>query len=257
MIGFLRRNEQPVVAVLMFVVWSMSYFGSGHFVDLGIAHTLETRLDKAIPFMPPFVWIYLTIYMTFILPFLLIRDPRFFRLCVLSYVSVIVVSVAWFVLYPVKCPRPSFTVDSLSTWALALTYSLDSPVNCFPSMHASMAMMAGLIIFEVSAPLGVLAIAHTIFVGASTLFIKQHWVADILGGFSLAVIMYYLFFRQRVMDVLQKNLVSLETTVGAMINDRIDARVRHVLDEVIDEIVERKVRERLQRHDRAPGKRRS
>jgi membrane-associated phospholipid phosphatase len=243
---FLRRHEQPLVAVAMLVVWALGYVVSGRLVEHGETHSLAVRLDSEIPFSPPFVWIYLTVYMAFIIPFLLIQDKRFFRLCVASYLSVILVSVAWFMLYPVRHDRPSFAVDSLSTWALSLMYAIDTPVNCFPSMHASMAMMAALIILEVSAPLGYLALVHTLFIGASTLFIKQHFVLDIVAGFSLAVLMYYLFFRQRVIDVLSKNLVSLEASIGGAINERIDARVRHVLDEILDEMIEHKLNEHLE-----------
>jgi membrane-associated phospholipid phosphatase len=243
----LRRNEQPLVAFVMFVVWSSAYFLSGHLVEHAETHSLAVGLDREIPFLPPFVWIYLTIYMTFILPFLLIRDARFFRLCVASYLSVILVSVSWFMLYPVRCDRPTFEVDSLSTWALALTYVFDAPVNCFPSMHASMAMMAALIIFEVSAPLGILALVHTLLIGASALLIKQHFVLDIVAGFSLAILMYYVFFRQKVVEVLAKNFGQLESSLSAVINDRIDARVRHVLNEVLEQELERWLRERDKR----------
>lgn len=240
-----RRHEQPVVAVLMFAGWSAAYFISSYILAQGPTHAIDIPLDHAIPFIPAFVWIYLTVYMSFIIPFLVIRDTRFFRLIVLSYLSVILVSVGTFLLYPVSYPRPTFAVDSLSTWALALTYAVDKPVNCFPSLHASMAMMSALMVLEVSAPLGAIAILHTLLIGASTLFIKQHYVADIIGGFLLAIFMYYLFFHQRVTDVLRKNFGQLETTIEALINDRIDGRVRHVLDGVLESLLEKKLRERL------------
>lgn len=250
---FLRRNEQPVVAALMFAVWSGGYFSSAYFAGGGESHSLAVSLDRAIPFVAPFVWIYLTVYMMFVIPFLLIRDPRFFRLCALSYLSVIAVTIAAFVIYPVRYERPPVFVDSLHTWAVSLVYAFDAPVNCFPSMHASVAMMAALIMLEVSTPVGVLALLHTILIGASTLFIKQHYILDILGGFALAVVMYSLFFRQRIMDVLAKNVAQLESAIEAILNDRIDARIRRVLEQSLADLVARNVRERLEERARAEG----
>ncbi len=71
------------------------------------------------------------------------------------------------------------------TWALSVVYSLDTPTNCFPSMHCLFAYL----VFRQSLRTPDAKTWFKVFCGVcaaliclSTLFVKQHVIADVIGG---------------------------------------------------------------------------
>jgi len=62
----------------------------------------------------------------------------------------------------------------------------DPPWNCLPSTHCAVAMLAALAILESDRRLGVWAVATAVGIGVSTMYTKQHYLVDVLAGFTLA-----------------------------------------------------------------------
>ncbi len=230
--AILRANEQLLIGLLMFGIWAAGYFSISHIIEGHNASTLpKLDLDDRIPFKPEFVFIYLSIYPLFLLPFFFIRNAAFFRVFSWAYITVMVVCYATYLTYPVAMLRPSFEQTSFSTWALQKVYNTDKPLNCFPSMHVAMSLLASLTIMEVHRVRGVLALLLTLLIAVSTLFIKQHYILDVVAGMLLTLLVYSLYFRQRILDVLFENFQKIEDSLERVVNKKIDDRILEALKE--------------------------
>ncbi|MEW6443969.1 MAG: phosphatase PAP2 family protein [bacterium] len=210
----------------MFGIWAGGYFAISHFTEGRPVHTLSPfQWEHRIPFRPEFVWIYLSIYPTFLLPFLFIRDKDFFRIFSLAYITVMSVCYVTYLAYPVTIERPAFAVDSFSTWTLRIVYQADRPWNCFPSMHVAMSLLSALTILEVHRVRGILTLMLTCTIAASTVLIKQHYILDIVAAMGLTLLIYFVYFRRRIVEVLFENFQRIEETLEKWLNRRIDQRV--------------------------------
>ncbi len=234
-----NRNSIPIMAVFLFGVWAFGYFAIGHQVDPSRGVSLGTPADSDIPYVKLALFPYLALYALFLMPFFLVRDKEFFRVFTWAYVTVMVFCYLIFWNFPVTLHHPSIEVTDLTTWGLSILYSADPPVNCFPSMHAAMAMMAALTILEISLPKGIFAMAATLGIGAAALLIKQHYIADILGGFGISAITYYVYFKQRIHETLTRDL----RRGYAAVDQYIDVAIEKRLEAIIDRRVEAKLRE--------------
>src|SRR5262249_45538872 len=93
------------------------------------------------------------------------------------------------VLRPALAPVP--VIDSgFTRWVVQLVYDNDLPFNCFPSYHVTLSQLAALAVWELDREgrrvAGRLAWAVAIAIAASTVLVKQHYLADVAGGVLLA-----------------------------------------------------------------------
>ena len=231
-ITFVRKNEQILLALLMFGIWAAGYFSISQIIEDRPTFTLpRLDLDQRIPFIPEFVFVYLCIYPLFLLPFFYIRNSAFFRIFSLAYITVMLVCYATYLTYPTAMQRPTFEVDSFATWALNIVYTTDKPLNCLPSMHVAMSLLAALTLLEVHLVRGLLALSLTILIAVSTVLIKQHYILDVVGGMFLTLFVYYLYFRQRILDVLYENFQRIEDSLEKLINRKIEERIIEAMEE--------------------------
>ncbi len=111
-------------------------------------------------------------------------------LCLASIMANII-----FVFFPTHVPRPSPEGQDFLTGLVLLIYKVDSPYNCFPSMHVCYAALSA-VAWHQAGPRRwwfLLAnLAGTTLICLSTVFTKQHYTPDILGGLLLAGIAWLL-----------------------------------------------------------------
>ena len=120
---------------------------------------------------------------TFLL-FVTIRDYARFRHLVRAFLLTLATAYATYLLYPVWFTRPQLEVNSLHTWLLSIEY-LDHSYNHFPSLHVALSWLAvHASQVSIRARFGLGAIATGISV--STVFVKQHYIVDVLYGAWLA-----------------------------------------------------------------------
>lgn len=159
-------------------------------------HILESGLDVATPFVPAAVWIYLLLYTTTAMPLVVGLDRQRFRGVSMAYLALQGASYVCFVLYPVHfSARPEPLGSGLSEWTMRQLYWVDQPSNCFPSLHVSIALTAGLTVWSVSRRIGALVLALAAAISISTMFVKQHWFADVASGAVLAWVAWAVFVR--------------------------------------------------------------
>jgi membrane-associated phospholipid phosphatase len=149
---------------------------------------LHTALDSAIPVIPIFVIPYNSlqpyIYVTLLL-FLLFRTKDF-QAAALTMIAVWFVSYAFYYFLQTEVVRPVLTsTDTFSKMVMAV-YAGDHPFNDFPSLHTSLSTIMAIYWVKVNKTLGIILSVWTALIVAATLFIKQHYIADVVLGLLLA-----------------------------------------------------------------------
>ena len=148
----------------------------------------ELALDRMVPLQPAWTPVYLSLWVFSLLPVVLVRGVEWRRRTILSYLTVVITAYAVFLCYPTAAPRPvGVPGDDLLAWSLRTLYALDPPYNCFPSLHVAYAFLAALSTYRAHRLLGLAALAWAVLIGISTLFIKQHYAADVIAGVGLAL----------------------------------------------------------------------
>ena len=156
----------------------------------------ELPLDRAIPLEPAWIVVYGSMYVFAFLPVFVVRDPELRCRAVLAYIMVQLVSYVGFLTYPTIGPRPEqVPSQGFLAWTLQVNYEFDPPYNCFPSLHVAYACLAALTAYRVHRALGLVALGYAGLIGASTLFTKQHYLLDVIGGGVAAGAAYLLFLR--------------------------------------------------------------
>lgn len=155
---------------------------------------LRIRVDDWIPYRPHWVWIYSFLYYPAILyTNLMVNSSRQFTHLALSYLVLLVLQMALFLLFPVVTPESWRKNQQQCSWSerfLAFVQSFDSRSNSFPSMHTSVATLTALHLYP---SLGAWALAFPVLIGLSCLFTKQHYVIDVPAGGALGWLAYYIF----------------------------------------------------------------
>ena len=91
-----------------------------------------------------------------------------------------------YLLFPVYFERPPLTVSSLHTWLLSLSLQyLDKPYNDFPSLHVTLSWLA-VRASQVSRGWRIALVLVATGISISKVFVKQHYVVDVVLGYALA-----------------------------------------------------------------------
>ena len=147
-----------------------------------------TRLDRATPFLPAFIWPFYLAYVAPLVPCVRAPDrPALLRVTE-AFLALILVSFALFLLVPVTVPRPQNLPDSWSGRLVQLQYQHDRPVCAFPSLHVSTMVLATAALFRMGRADGWRFLPLTVCASVATLFVKQHGIADVAGGVALALV---------------------------------------------------------------------
>jgi membrane-associated phospholipid phosphatase len=163
----------------------------------GAVYAPELTLDRLLPLAPAWAIVYGALYaFLIVLPVLIVQQQELIRRTVWAYLTVWVVSYFVFLLYPTVAPRPDRAMEEgFAAWGLQILYDADPPYNCFPSLHVAHSLVSALTCYRVHRSLGIAALSCASLVATSTLFTKQHYVADVFSGTILALAAYVVFLR--------------------------------------------------------------
>ncbi len=149
---------------------------------------LKTPLDDALPLVPLFVIPYVSleplIYFSLIV-FLVFRT-RIFQSAALSVILAMLVSYLVYFLLQSEVIRPVVAGTDLFSRMVRDVYAGDNPYNDFPSLHTSLSTIIAIHWWRTDRRLGIVAAAWTALIVVSTVFVKQHYVADVASGLLLA-----------------------------------------------------------------------
>ena len=71
---------------------------------------------------------------------------------------------------------------------LDLLYAIDRPLNCFPSLHITLAFLGAWFTAQVRPRWRAALFIWSALIAASILFTRQHSLADLAGGAALAAL---------------------------------------------------------------------
>lgn len=172
---------------LALLVNSCVYMGIAQLRRFLTFSSLETPLDTVLPFLAPFVLFYVLAFVQWGLNYLLIaRDSK--ELCYrFAFGNIIakLICLFFFVFLPTTLARPEVTGTDLCSRLVRLIYTFDPPVNLFPSIHCLESwccIRASFLLKKSNRTYQTATLIMSLGVFASTLFIKQHVIADVFGG---------------------------------------------------------------------------
>lgn len=165
-----------IVGVYQFYFWCQRN-------TIATPRELKLQVDEWIPYWPSWVWIYSCIYYPLILYLnFVLESSRHFTYVAMSYMLLLGLQMAFFVLFPVATPeqwRAYNQQRTLSERFLAFVQRFDARSNSFPSMHTSVAMLTAL---HLVPHLGAAAFVFPALIALSCLFTKQHYLLDLPAG---------------------------------------------------------------------------
>jgi len=168
---------------------SAVYFGIGHAHLTRSTELLRTRLDDAIPFWPWTAWCYLPFYAgTFLVAIGGFRHKRLFNRTALAVVGVMCLGALGHLFVGAEYPRPVLypPYPDASHAFMAWVQHIDPPGNVFPSLHVAHTSMLAFLLLRDRPRLGLVALLMATLLAISTLTTKQHFIADVIGGYTLA-----------------------------------------------------------------------
>jgi membrane-associated phospholipid phosphatase len=159
---------------------------------------LALGFEKNIPFIPFFIVFYVLTYALVVIPYFVLRDIQEYRRAVLAYLFVIFISSIVYIIYPVKTIRPEIIGSGVFLNIVGWVYSIAKPYNLFPSLHISLSTISTLVCLKHNKAVGYVLVILLFFVSLSTLFVKQHYLVDIIFGVVLGFLSYYLFLFKKI-----------------------------------------------------------
>ena len=181
----------PIIAALL--INNCIYIGAAQLRNHLSFYSLAISLDEKIPLLTPFVIFYVLAYVQWALNYILIgRDSK--KLCyqfVLGDILSKVICLFFFILFPTTLTRPEITGTDIFSQLVSFIYTIDAPVNLFPSIHCLESWCCIRAAFKMNFKnrtntyiYQTATIVMSLGVFASTLFIKQHVLLDIFGGIA-------------------------------------------------------------------------
>lgn len=176
-----------VPLLTMLIMNFVVYNGSKIFTNSLYHYNASTFIDKYIPFIPFFISVYILAYLQWIVGYIVIaREDKetCFRVCMAEMVAKLLCLFFFFV-FPTTMVRPEVVGNSLWETLTRFIYSLDAPVNLFPSIHCLeswLCFRGALHLKKVTKGYKISMFVFTILVCLSTVLVHQHVFIDIIGG---------------------------------------------------------------------------
>lgn len=222
--GWMIKNT---LLLLLYFLVNMLY-GYVYDIHLTEPHFLFASIDWAIPLNPPSVVIYVFVFYGFVFFALLYYatiQRAYFNQLIFSLITIHLVAYTVYVIYPVMMIRPYWMPTSLLDWLFWLNvnpqyvynwmlfnfiqqssspfhsilwniYEHDTPLNCFPSLHAAASTMVAYAFWKEKQSYGWISWPIAIAVMISTLLVRQHVIVDEIAGAALALLVGYLFYNK-------------------------------------------------------------
>ena len=188
--GHLRTRRFAVILAGWYVLFSATYLPINGFSVGRAAHTLFLPGEERLPFLPIFEYLYVLTYFVPAVVIATVRDYASFRRLARAYALTLLTAYATYLLFPVYFERPPLEVTSFHAWLLSLEY-LDKPYNQFPSLHVALSWLA-VFASQVSRRSRVGLVVLAAGISIATVFVKQHYIVDVLSGCALACVAWRL-----------------------------------------------------------------
>lgn len=194
---FGEKTKKYIWILAIGLVFATAYPLANWLSGIRGAREVPLALEPYVPFIPWMIFIYLGVFPYIMISGIFCKKYEHIRNMACAVIALILSSTIFYIIFPTTMPRPEIdSVPGFTGWLFKILRGADRPNNVFPSLHVSAVVLISLINahhFPKSKWLGIFAV---LAVSASTLFVKQHAVVDILGGAIFGFGAYYIFFKK-------------------------------------------------------------
>ncbi len=159
-------------------------------------NVLRTVFDKQIPRIPIFAIPYLLFLPWFwsVVVYAWYRNRSFRQL---AFATIIVNSIAFIVYltFQTYVPREAVISNDFFSGILRFIYDHDQAYNGFPSLHSALSATIATYFIFVNSRWSWAFVLMAALIVVSTLFVKQHFIADAVSGVTLGVLVTWLSFK--------------------------------------------------------------
>jgi len=182
--GEIHRGRTVLVAAAGYLFFVATWVPINAFSIGRRAATLYLPGEGSVPFIPEFEFLYMLGYVLPLVAVLKVPTPRGVVRLVRAFLITLLVAYSTYLVFPVYLERPELTVESFATFLLSLEYR-DPSYNHFPSLHVAFVWL-GYFACRRGLRRPFLYWLPGIGMSAAAVFVKQHYVVDLVYGFSLA-----------------------------------------------------------------------
>jgi membrane-associated phospholipid phosphatase len=156
----------------------------------GEIHQVRIEWDQAIPLVLPFVLAYL-LYFPFVYGgwgFIFFLWPRTFRPYAFAMMTIGLITGIVNITYNTSAARALVEPNGFLARTLIWIYSLNQPTTALPSLHVSHSLCTGFFLSKIYPKLTGVWITSVVLITLSTLFIKTHYLVDVIISVFLGLI---------------------------------------------------------------------
>jgi membrane-associated phospholipid phosphatase len=200
-VQLLKPHLLALTSLLTIPLLGLIYVYLNH--SAGTVYSLVTDLDRQIPFLKVFVLPYVSWYafLFIALLYLAFKNREAYYQTLLQFNIGMLICYGVYAVYQTHVPRPELAGDGWLLQMVQWVYNSDEPFNCFPSIHvltSYLMMKAYLGAVNVPRIYTAAVMFMSMLIIASTQFIKQHVLLDIMGAVLVAEgVIYVVSFIQK------------------------------------------------------------
>lgn len=189
---FFRNDQKKWVGPLGIIAFIVFYMLPNHINIFTPSYLPMFGFEQLLPFIDWTVWIYISDYVYIAVAFILLSDRDNMNKIYYSQILLLFVCMFIFFLLPTTYPRPEVEYSGFTGFFLKLLHSSDSPGNACPSIHVAMTFLGGFGFIREKKKLFPFFMIWAVLISLSTLTVKQHYLLDVISGFVVSIIFYYI-----------------------------------------------------------------
>lgn len=159
------------------------------------AYHFKTTIDNFIPLITFFIVIYISYFLMlfFSLIYLIsLKTPRYLNLTLLAIAIACIIAYIFYWFFQNYIDRPAIIAQSIFDSVYLWINSQVAPYNAFPSLHVAISTICFISFQKIKSHYTKPILIWVILIILSTVFTKQHYFLDVLGGLFLGYLSFHL-----------------------------------------------------------------
>ena len=196
LINNIKKSNMKIIDLgwfLLFPILNINYILAANIAKVG--KNIEISLDRIIPFKSIFIipYIYWYVFILVGLVYILYKSRvEYIRVFIAIVIGMCFCYIVYYI-FPTEINRPFVENSNLLNKLVNVIYNQDKPLNCLPSIHV---LNTYFIMRYTKSIYNKKFFYYTQIIGVliilSTIFIKQHFVLDIIGSIILCELIIFL-----------------------------------------------------------------
>lgn len=191
----IKNNRHLAILFYYIVMWfGYNYLNQTTVPDIYLYHPIDSKIPFIKEMVVPYVLWYLYIFVP--LAIFAFKSPDDFRkLCMFMFTGMTISYLIFYLVPNGQNLRPIITDTDIFSRIISAIYAADRPTNSLPSMHVILSVAVNASIYNSPLlikhkKLKLLSILLCILICASTVFIKQHSILDVVAGLVVSSLLY-------------------------------------------------------------------